>query len=143
MFEGLDPKLPDFMRKKRPAVAAVPQPNAVSAESLDVSATALSSSVTSPPCESSQEAESSTSPEPQPGTSTGGVTPSGSQVSGSTGGRVSTRCAAKGRKRSWRGSSSSESESSSDSSSESDEEWTPGNHAVVPQTAKKTNNPSG
>ena len=136
MFEGLDPRLPDFMRKKRPAVATVLQPNAAPAESLDVSA--QSSSVNPPSCESTQEAEGSVSPpEPQPGTSTGGVTPSGPQVSNSTGGRVSTRCAAKGSKRSWRGSDSDT--SSSSSSSESDEEWTP----AVPQTQKKTNNPSG
>ena len=127
------------MRKKRLAVATVLQPNAAAAESLDVSATAQSSSVNTPTCESTQEAERSTSPlEPQPGTSTGGVTPSGPQVSGSTGGRVSTRCAAKGSKRSWRGSDSD----TSSSSSESDEEWTPNTHAV-PQSQKKTNNPSG
>ena len=126
MFEGLDPKLPEFMKKKRPAAAL--QPNAVAVESLVVS--------NSQPCKSSQEAESSTSPpEPQPGTSTGGITPSGPQVSGSTGEHVSTQCAGEE-------SDSSDPESSS-SSSDSDEEWTPGNHAVVPQSAKKTNNPSG
>ena len=128
LFTGLDARLPDFMRTIK---RILPQPSEAPAKDLDVSATTLSSSVDCLPRE-----RSASHSEPKPGTSTGGVTPSGHQEGSSTGVCVSTRCAGK---RSWKGSDSSDSSSCS-SSSESDDEWTPATHA---QSAKKTNNPSG
>ena len=121
---------------KRKRRAAVPQSTA-SAE-ISVATTSSKSS------ESTQQTPDhlSTNKEPQPGTSTGGVTPSGPQVSTAT--RQSARCAAKGR--GWKGSGyDSSDESSTDSSSGSnsgDEEWRP-DTSKVPQHTRKTNNPSG
>ena len=132
LFLGLDPKLPEFMKRKR---RAVPQSNTASAED-SVSITSSKSS------ETTQETPDhlSSTKEPQPGTSTGGVTPSGPQVNTAT--RQSARCAAKGR--GWKGSGyDSSDQSSSDSSSGSDsgdEEWRPDTSS---DTARKTNNPSG
>ena len=128
------------MKKKK---RSVPQLNKASASSE--SSTLCNSVKSSPsPCKSTQEAECSendlNSPqEPQPGTSTGGVTPSGPQLSNRT--RGSVRCAAKGRVYKEYGSDSSE--SSSDSADSGDDEWRPADTSTVPQTTRKTNNPSG
>ena len=109
----------------------------------------LCTPVEASPCKSNQEADHSendlnhlNSPQdPQPGTSTGGVTPSGPQLNIST--RGSVRSAAKGRVYKEYGSDSSDQSSSSDSES-GDDEWRPGPDTdSVPQTARKTNNPSG
>ena len=82
--------------------------------------------------------------EPQPGTSTGGVTPSGTQVNNSTSTRKSARCAAKGQGRKAPRSDSSDTSlsDSSDSMDNEDGEWRP-DTSSVPRTSGKTNNPSG
>ena len=76
--------------------------------------------------------------EAQPGTSTGGVTPSGPKLNTST--RRSVRCAAKGRV--YKEYDSSDTSSSDSDSGDDDVEWRP-DSSTVPLTAKKTNNPSG
>ena len=127
------------MKKKKRII--VPQSSKASASSE--SSSLCSSDTVQIPCKSTQAAECSendlNSPqEPQPGTSTGGVTPSGLQLNTST--RGSVRCAAKGRVYKEYGSDSSE--SSSDSADSGDDEWRP-DSSTVPQTTRKTNNPSG
>ena len=130
VFPGLDPKLPDFMKRKR---RAVPQSNTASAESCVTTSSKSSESTKETPDHLSMDME------PQPGTSTGGVTPSGSQFNTVT--RQSARCAAKGR--GWKGSGYDSSSSDSSSGSDSgDEEWRP-DTSRVPQSTRKTNNPSG
>ena len=125
------------MKKKK---RTVPLSNKASASS---DSSTLCSSVKASPCKSIQEAtcienDQNSPQEPQPGTSTGGVTPSGPQLNIST--RGSVRCAAKGRVYKEYGSDSSS--SSSDSESGDDNEWRP-DTSSVPQSARKTNNPSG
>ena len=127
------------MKKKKRVI--VPQSSKASASSE--SSTLCSSDTAQIPCKSTQKVECSendlNSPqEPQPGTSTGGVTPSRPQLNTST--RGSVRCAAKGRVYKEYGSDSSE--SSSDSADSGDDEWRP-DSSTVPQTTRKTNNPSG
>ena len=127
------------MKKKK---RTVPLSNKASASS---ESSTLCTPVEASPCKSNQEADHSendlnhlNSPQdPQPGTSTGGVTPSGPQLNIST--RGSVRCAAKGRVYKEYGSDSSS--SSSDSESD-DNEWCP-ETSSVPQSARKTNNLSG
>ena len=130
MILGLDPKLPDFMKRKR---RAFPQSNTASAV-CSVATTSSKSSESTPETPH----HLSTTKEPQPGTSTGGVTPSGPQVNTAT--RQSARCAAKGR--GWKGSGYDSSSDSSSGSDSGDEEWRP-DISTVPQSTRKTNNPSG
>ena len=130
------------MKKKKRII--VPQSSKASASSE--SSSLCSSDTVQIPCKSTQAAECSendlNSPqEPQPGTSTGGVTPSGLQLNTST--RGSVRCAGKRRVYKEYGSDSSESSSSSDSNDSGDDEWRPAVTSTVPQNARKTNNPSG
>ena len=127
------------MKKKKRII--VPQSSKASASSE--SSSLCSSDTVQIPFKSTQAAECSendlNSPqEPQPGTSTGGVTPSGPQLNTST--RGSVRCA--GKRRVYKEYGSDSSESSSDSADSGDDEWRP-DSSTVPQTTRKTNNPSG
>ena len=111
---GLDPKLPDFMKKKKrilPIKASASSETSSSSEKASPSANGPASLQEPQP----------TPQEPQPGTSTGGVTPSCPQVN--------IQC----------GSESSDSESDGDH--DNDREWRP--PCSVPMTARKTSNPSG
>ena len=121
------------MKKKK---RIVPQSSKASASSV---CSTPCSSITPSPSNSTHKAEcSENSPqEPQPGTSTGGVTPSDPQHNTST--RGSVRCAAKGRV--YYGSDTPESSSDSDLDSGDDEKRP--DTSTVPQTARKTNNPAG